>query len=774
MGSTTQPTMAESIDAILTSRPPATDHTTYLTILEEHLRPELLPTLQEVLQDHDLTENIGWDLVGLLVPLLPESKACLWEVARWGNPREVILKVLESLREIEFEDEDDDDENEGLNVSGISEEEISNDKPTSEETKTNVDDDDEKKVTPAVSRAVLQFKALLPVLGILHSRIKTQSASRFVSSTLQAVLACYAEAAPFLPWRLLDEITQSIIQLVQTLSGKKRPPLPPRQQTNDVSAESDVAGDADVETKDEDEVDSAANPSSGEDQAIQERLLQSFVTHLLEEYLVSTPRDDEIPGLAWAARFQEKAHPDRIIPVRPSVNELFADRAQLQSRERTVEGLVTLARELKLENAALMPSITEDPESLIQNDDDHPSAASDIPLSRPGCLFILVSTIASHYLSQSSDPYPTSTFAISPHHNRVVQVFLGANGDNNSMGVNIGRQPGAIVDAIITLGLWAYEDGRLGSLGQTEVDEFNIYLQKLSLLSIRHPSSSIRAHSHILSSAILHAHPIEKTRHAIIIDILKRSHDGNMKALAVEWFKDELLSANRPSSEKTPFKTATTSTIFTDPKTLRTLAPLIFTDLRNVVHLMNISQERRQQEQAETTRNDGEVEEYRQEILQVNLETYLPFYMASLNLLFLLLNAKDLKEGLNVLGLFLDRKGEEEAEKEKENDDGYDILSRFLIPLHQAIGHHRRLTLQHRIMSEMVLKNSEKGVEDDATGTAAHNDNGDLKGDESYQLKMARLGMDISGEDLSNVYLLEIALERVGEGLKREGLKSYE
>ncbi len=335
--------MAESIDAILTSRPPATDHTTYLTILELHLRPELLPTLQEVLHDHALTENIGWDLVGLLVPLLPESKACLWEVARWGNPREVILKVLEALREIDFEDQDAGSGEKGLldttPISPGPEENISKDKPASAEVVPEQAKEDGQ-ISAAVSRAVLQFKALLPVLGILHSRIKTQSPSRFVSSTLQAVLACYADAAPLLPWRLLDDITQSIIQLAQTLSGKKRPPLPPRQSTHDVLVKQDSARDTELKVEHGNDGESSAKAPSPEDQAIQERLLQSFVTHLLEEYLISTPRDDEVPGLAWTARFQEKAHPDKIIPVRPSFGELFTERAQLQSRERTVGDLV--------------------------------------------------------------------------------------------------------------------------------------------------------------------------------------------------------------------------------------------------------------------------------------------------------------------------------------------------------------------------------------------------------------------------------------------------
>ena len=104
--------MAEK-NPLIEALPPATDYLSYLTIIEYNLNPEALPTLHQVLQDTKLTTNIGWDLVHLLVPLLPNSNECLQDIARLGNPREVILKVTESLRLIDFqglEPDTDDDE----------------------------------------------------------------------------------------------------------------------------------------------------------------------------------------------------------------------------------------------------------------------------------------------------------------------------------------------------------------------------------------------------------------------------------------------------------------------------------------------------------------------------------------------------------------------------------------------------------------------------------------------------------------------------------------
>lgn len=87
---------------LLEAKPPATDYITYLTIVEYNLTLENLPVLHEVLQDTNLTTNIGWDLLHLLIPLLPASQQCLQDIARLGNPREVVLKVTEALRLLDF------------------------------------------------------------------------------------------------------------------------------------------------------------------------------------------------------------------------------------------------------------------------------------------------------------------------------------------------------------------------------------------------------------------------------------------------------------------------------------------------------------------------------------------------------------------------------------------------------------------------------------------------------------------------------------------------
>jgi hypothetical protein len=183
----------ESIAAIKDSLPPATDYLTYLTILESHLSPEILPTLNEILQDAELTQNIGWDLIHLLLPM-PGADQCLSTIARLGNPREVVLKITEALQLLELEEED--------------EEEFGVEKPADAEPTT-----------------IDRFCTLISLLSTIHPRIKTKYPSRFLSTSLVSILSTF---------RPSNKATLAVISFVHTVSGTKRPPLPGRKSSSKI------------------------------------------------------------------------------------------------------------------------------------------------------------------------------------------------------------------------------------------------------------------------------------------------------------------------------------------------------------------------------------------------------------------------------------------------------------------------------------------------------------------------------------------------------------
>jgi Uncharacterised protein family, YAP/Alf4/glomulin len=287
---TSDPTQA--IAAIRDARPPVTDRFTYLTIIEANLSSAVLPALDEILQDAELTQDIGWDLVYNLVNL-PGSDACLETIARLGNPREVILKVLETL-ELLYQGEDDyrpNNEGEGS--------------------------PEPEAAVPLTHR----FITLLGMLAILHKRIKTKYPSRFLAQTLQTVYHSF---------RPSQEMTASVINLVHSLSGRRRPPLPSRKSSVNV-ANPDQDGDASKNAPDpEAEKDDTEDPTEGD---MQQKMLLSFATCILEGYVNGN-------DMAWAARLLEFYNPEKNVPGRPTLMAAFREDQELLARDAIVGQLV--------------------------------------------------------------------------------------------------------------------------------------------------------------------------------------------------------------------------------------------------------------------------------------------------------------------------------------------------------------------------------------------------------------------------------------------------
>lgn len=281
----------DPVKAIRDSRPPATDYMTYLTILESHLSAKVLPELEIILQDEELTQNIGWDLVHLLLPIRGSEK-CLSAIVRLGNPREVVLKVTEALQLLAVEQSGDEDDENGA-------EQTAGDEPT-EPTNTE------------------KFCTLVELLSVLLPRIKTKYPSRFLSTSLMAILRAF---------RPSSQATLSVHQFVHTLSGKKRPSLPTRPSSNAIQVTSAIGDPSKASAPDPE-----AQDEEPQEAAIQKRLLQSFLTHILEDYVNGNP-------IEWSSRLLEAFDPKRVVPGN-SLVEAFKEESTLQTRDTVVGQLV--------------------------------------------------------------------------------------------------------------------------------------------------------------------------------------------------------------------------------------------------------------------------------------------------------------------------------------------------------------------------------------------------------------------------------------------------
>lgn len=310
-------TAAEFDDPLIKTLPPATDYLTYLTVLEYQLTPDRLPLLHKILQHEDLTINIGWDLVHLLIPLLPASEACLLDIARLGNPREVVLRVSESLVNLENLKLPNQDENQSVSDED-DEKALSRDEEDEDVTQPEIAPEEELPIH------VVRFNTLISMLAILQSRIKTKYPSRFLATSLDAALKAYE-------FSTTAATTESLLAFIRGVSPRKRPALPPRRSSVHVPTRPQPGKD----NVPDPEADVSDTYSSTEETAKCLRLLQYGLLDILRGYVASLAHVDP-PGMFWTARWEEKKASATSALYPTSFTKLFAEDDGLQMRDHVV------------------------------------------------------------------------------------------------------------------------------------------------------------------------------------------------------------------------------------------------------------------------------------------------------------------------------------------------------------------------------------------------------------------------------------------------------
>lgn len=241
--------------------------------------------------------------------------------------------------------------------------------------------------------------------------------------------------------------------------------------------------------------------------------------------------------------------------------------------------------------------------------------------SRVGVVYLLAAKVMSKWLITSKE---SEGFDREVSHFEITKSFIG---DSTLDGIGTEHLP--LFDSILALGFAALQDDKGQSNKLSDVG-FHQYLQRLSLLSANTASSNLRFNAHLLATATLHAHPSQQTRYNFIRDTLQHCPYETLKVSVVGWLKDEILAAASPKeSDHAPERngdgkqnlTATPedSNFFSMPATLLDISPLVFPSaaLRALDNVPAF-------------------------LVQV------PFFLASLNLLYLLCSSARLREQLNV------------------------------------------------------------------------------------------------------------------------------
>ncbi|KAM3066660.1 hypothetical protein ACMFMG_002372 [Clarireedia jacksonii] len=174
-------------------------------------------------------------------------------------------------------------------------------------------------------------------------------------------------------------------------------------------------------------------------------------------------------------------------------------------------------------------------------EDDLPDSPEQIPLSPNGCLYLFTSLIFSITMFQTKTPEPT--MAIFPDHAKLMTQFFEP----------AAEAPLSIADAILAIGLWLEHRNKFVS-GEFKDNDFIAHLRALSVWSATNPSPGLRYCAHILTSAILHAHPADTMRLTFISKTLQDISDQvpfaeALKASAITWLKEEFITAHERKAE---------------------------------------------------------------------------------------------------------------------------------------------------------------------------------------------------------------------------------
>ena len=272
-----------------------------------------------------------------------------------GNPREVFIKIVESLSAINWSPPLTEDEDGYVDV---------DDDGDDEEEDEEVREAKDKSRKETTGNALRKFYTLLSALSIVHPRIFTIFPSRFLSTQLTTLLGVFTKAVQWLDRQDVDGVLRALLEFAElvkptlmvsrkqsTAKGERPPPLPPRTSTNSTNpSPAPISTDGNEPAK-EPEGDSPET-------TLRARLLQSFLSHVLELYLLRT-RNITGRGLVvgWAGQYDSEVvrkGKSKVPGGETAIDDERAERAVLREVKALTEDIEGLCEVLGLRVDELM------------------------------------------------------------------------------------------------------------------------------------------------------------------------------------------------------------------------------------------------------------------------------------------------------------------------------------------------------------------------------------------------------------------------------------
>ncbi|KAK9469817.1 YAP-binding/ALF4/Glomulin [Lipomyces arxii] len=469
------------------------DYITYSTLLDIYLtnpdryneaqRVKLLQALENILQQNEtLLSYVAWDLPVLLLAYLSSADPFDTVAAsKVPTPRKAALRIFNLIAEKGNAKEVFLKAIEALSTLTI-------DFSLEETPEQNLDNE---------KLFVLKFYALFEVIISVTRRITTQYPSRFLTASSTALLSFFSAH--------VDDLSdQSLPVLLRRLYLFARDYTPPPSKS----------------------------PVEPEEDALQRRMLQSYVTHMVEIMMRSK-------SVAWSRRYFAEIKSDlEVLPVKERNRPVSFDGALSPGIIEMLERFLQLTASFDIPAEQFAETILEEPPELEPEDEEvdpsfpaPPTMITSIPLSAEGCFFLL----AEHLISE---PDCSVSFTFSEIIAITKRFVIGDEGEN----------PGAGVCDAVGFYAWKYlKDITSDEIEEISAEEFNGYLQVLTSLSATSSSPTVRFMYHTLVVHLLsRTSPVRAYEY--IYDTLLYCPFDNVKGAFVIVLKDFLKLPGRKNA----------------------------------------------------------------------------------------------------------------------------------------------------------------------------------------------------------------------------------
>ncbi|KAK7207858.1 YAP-binding/ALF4/Glomulin [Myxozyma melibiosi] len=474
------------------------DYITYSTLLDIYLedperysesdRVKILQALEDILRKNEtLLSYVAWDLPVLLLPYLASDDPFdQVAAAKHPTPRKSTLRLFNLIAEKGNAKE--------LFLKAI--------EALSTLTVDFSPDATPEKNLDSEKLFVLKFYALFEVIISVTRRITTQYPSRFLTASSTALLSFFSSH--------VDELSdQSLPVLLRRLYLFSRDYVPPPSKS----------------------------PVDSEEEALQRRMLQSYVTHMVEIMLRNRSVD-------WSRRYFAAIKPGlEVIPVKERERPVTFEGAVSASITEMLERFMQLTLSYDIEPVEFQATILQEPPELEPENEDEidpsfpaaPTSNESIPYSAEGCLLLL----AEHLISEPSMKI-NFTF---PEIIQITKRFVLR---------EEGGTPGAAVcDAIGFFGWRFLRQVTREQIEAVSTEDFNGYLQVLTSLSATSPHPPVRYLFHTLVVHLLSRAEPERA-YGYIIDTLQFCPFENVRGAFVLVLKEFLYvpsNTEKPTSD---------------------------------------------------------------------------------------------------------------------------------------------------------------------------------------------------------------------------------